>query len=246
MPPSRARDRSRRIAIARLNPCADRDDRYREHVLVSCESCASAARELTKLRAENDELKAQLRELDKLCTLQAADLERFRVACQRLKPNEPEHAPREQLQLVFEQVLASLAKPANDAPDDETAAPEDAPEPEPKAPPNPKEKKQAGHGRRDDLDLENLSVERVVVDPPEVVAAGGNGYARIGEETADRIAFRPASHFVLRIVTTKWVKLEPGTPRRIVAAETPPSEHLAAAVLRVVTPPPRPLARGLC
>ena len=187
----------------------------------SCESCASAVRELTKLRAESDELKAQLRELDKLCTLQAADVERYRVACQRLKPNEPEHAPREQLQLVFEQVLATLAKPANDAPGGEAAAPDGAPEPEPKAP--PKREKQTGHGRRGDLDLENLSVERVVVDPPEVVAAGGNGYVRIGEETADRIAFRPASHFVLRIVTTKWVKLQPGMPRTIVAAETPRS-----------------------
>ena len=43
-------------------------------MVASCESCASFVVELAKLRAENDELRVQLRELDKLCTLQAADL----------------------------------------------------------------------------------------------------------------------------------------------------------------------------
>lgn len=189
----------------------------------SCESCASTDAELTKLRVENDELKAQVHELNKLCTLQAADLERYRVACLKQRLNEPEHAAREQLQIVFEQVVASLATPANDATGDEPAeaGTEAEPSPEPEAP--PKKKKRKGHGRRGRVDFANLPVEPFVVDPPEVVAAGGEGYVRIGEETSDRIAYRQASHFVLRIVTTKWVKLEPGAPRTIVAAETPPS-----------------------
>jgi len=192
-------------------------------VLADCESCASKATELAKLRAANDELKSLLRELDKLCTLQAADLERYRVACQRLKQNEPEHAPREQLQLVFEQVLASMAEPANDAPGDEAAAPDGEPQAEPEQPKAPPKKKPEGHGRRGAVDLAKLHVERVAVDPPEVIAAGGEGYARIGEETSDRIAFRQASHFVLRIVRSKWAKVAPGEARTIVCAPTPPS-----------------------
>ena len=193
----------------------------------SCESCTSTDAKLTKLRAENDELKAQLQELNKLCTLQAADLERYRVACLKQRPNEPEHAPREQLQLVFEHVVASLAAPANDATsadanetDGEGAAP--AP-PAPTTPEDPPKKKRKGHGRRGRVDFANLPVEPVVVHPPEVLAAGGAGYVRIGEETSDRIAYRPASHFVLRIVTTKWVRLEPARSRAIIAAEVPPS-----------------------
>ena len=191
-------------------------------MLASCESCASASAEIAKLRAANDELKELLRELDKLCTLQASDLERYRIACQRLKQNEPEHAPREQLQLVFEQVVASFTQPANDADADADAegdADADAGEPEPTTPP----KKKPGHGRRGGVDLAKLHVERIAVDPPEVVAAGGEGYVRIGEETSDRIAFRPASHFVLRIVLSKWAKIALGGGRTIVAAATPPS-----------------------
>ena len=192
-------------------------------MLAGCESCASKATEVAKLQAANDELKSLLRELDKLCTLQAADLERFRVACQKLKQNEPEHAPREQLQLVFEQVLASLAKPANDVPGHEAAAPDGEPQAEPAQPEAPPKKKHAGHGRRGGVDFAKLHVEQVAVDPPEVVAAGGVGYVRIGEETSDRIAFRQASHFVLRIVLSKWAKVAPSGARTIVVAPTPPS-----------------------
>jgi len=55
-------------------------------VLASCEHCASNGAKLAKLRAENDELKAQLRELNKLCTLQAADLERVGISNRESSP----------------------------------------------------------------------------------------------------------------------------------------------------------------
>ena len=67
-----------------------------------------------------------------------------------------------------------------------------------------KKKRRHSHGRRR-LDLANLPVERLVIDPPEVAAAGGKGFLRIGEEVSDRLAFRPASYFRLRLVRGKWV-----------------------------------------
>lgn len=199
-------------------------------VRAGCNQCKSLGAELAKLRSENDELRKQLRELDKLCTLQEADLERFQAACKKLQPNRPEHASKEQLQLVFAEVVASFAAPGNDdgALDtdvaDVAAAPADETTPAgtPPAVP-PKRTKKPGHGRRNAEALAHLPVEEIVVDPPEVIAAGGEGYIRIGQEVTDRVAHRSASYFLLRHVRTTWAKVEDGEQREIVTAATPPN-----------------------
>lgn len=196
-----------------------------------CRSCETLRAELAAARAENDELKKQLRELNNLCTSLEGDVERFERACQKLQPNRPEHASREQLQLVFAEVLASF--PANDA---GAAAEEDAPadapptadddgasSAPPAAPPaaQPPKKNPSG-GRRNTEDFAHLPVEVIVVDPPEVTACGGEGYVRIGQETTDHVAHRPASHFVLRHVRTTWKKVGRSTPPTFVTAPLPP------------------------
>ena len=68
-------------------------------------------------------------------------------------------------------------------------------------------KRRHQHGRRR-LDLTNLPVEIVPIEPDEVKATGGEGFIRIGEEVSDRLAFRPASYMRLRIVRGKWVRVE--------------------------------------
>ena len=118
--------------------------------------------------------------------------------------------------------------PANDAPATdadgfvESSPPADASPPAvtPPPPPPPARSKKPGHGRRKEA-LENLPVEEIVVDPPEVVAAGGEGYVRIGQQVTDRVAHRPACYFVLRHVLTTWAKADDGAPRTIVSAPTP-------------------------
>lgn len=68
-------------------------------------------------------------------------------------------------------------------------------------------KRRHQHGRRR-LDLTNLPVEIVPIEPDEVKATGGEGFIRIGEEISDRLAFRSASYMRLRIVRGKWVRVE--------------------------------------
>lgn len=68
-------------------------------------------------------------------------------------------------------------------------------------------KRRHQHGRRR-LDLTNLPVEIVPIEPDEVKATGGEGFIRIGEEVSDRLAFRPASYMRLRLVRGKWVRVE--------------------------------------
>ena len=72
---------------------------------------------------------------------------------------------------------------------------------------NKPDKRRHAHGRRR-LDLTNLPVQLVPIEPPEVTEAGGEGFVRIGEETSDRLAFRPASYIRLRIVRGKWARVE--------------------------------------
>jgi len=195
-------------------------------VRAGCSRCSLLEAELVELRAANAELRAQLSELDALCTLQQADLARLKVE-QRDKPppNAPEHMPAETLQLAFAAVVETLGAPvANDA-DAEAAGASGDPPPAP-PPANDKgttkdPKKKRGHGRRA-MATENLPIVEHVVDPPEVVAARGEGYRKVGAEHSDRIAHRPASWVVLRVVMTKWVKVDT-QPTAIVRAELPSS-----------------------
>jgi transposase len=197
-------------------------------VRAGCRRCSSLEAELAKLRAANEELKAELAELDALCTLQQGDLSRLKAEGRRELPqNEREHVAAETLQLAFAAVVKTFGGPAANDADEGAAPPEAPPGNEPPPPPNPnnkgrKNKKPKGdHGRRV-LELAGLPIVEHVVDPPEVVAAGGEGYVKIGVEHSDRVAHRKASWIVLRVVMTKWVTVD-AKPTVIVRAELPPS-----------------------
>ncbi len=170
--------------------------------------------ELTRLRDENaglssnrQELRAQLHELAKLVDLQRADLERYRQATASFARNPSERVDEDQLQLAFERVLAAVATDAQKAalqPSSPAAEEDDS------APPPAKKrrkKKRHAHGRRD-LCLENLPIDEIVIEPPEVIAAGGKGFVRIGEEVSHRLALRQASYRCLRIVRPTYKRTE--------------------------------------
>jgi len=196
-------------------------------VRASCRRCSLLEAELAELRAANTELKAQLAELDALCTLQQGDLARLKVEQQRDQPppNKPEHMQAGTLQLAFAVVVETLGAPAANDAEAESAA--NSSDPAPPPPPangrnNGREpKKKRGHGRRA-LDTAGLPIVEHVVDPPEVVAAAGEGYVKIGVEHSDRVAHRPASWVVLRVIMTKWAKVD-AKPTAIVRADLPPS-----------------------
>jgi transposase len=88
-----------------------------------------------------------------------------------------------------------------------TTASGEAPTPATPTPEKKPGKRRHQHGRRR-LDLTNLPVEIVPIEPDEVKATGGEGFIRIGEEVSDRLAFRPASYMRLRLVRGKWVRVE--------------------------------------
>lgn len=67
-----------------------------------------------------------------------------------------------------------------------------------------KKRKKKPHGRRK-LSLEDLPVERVVVEPPERKAPGGERLKRVGEEVSEFIEHRPASKVRVQIVRPKYV-----------------------------------------
>ncbi len=173
---------------------------------VRCEECVELGGKLAGLTARNQELeaeaaslKAQLHEAMKLVELQRADLARYRAAYERVQPNTPERVPANQLQLAFERVLLAL-KDSPAANDVAAAAREAASRTQ------PEKKKRSRHGRRN-LELTGLPVERIEMDPDEVVAAGGKGFEQIGEEVSERLAYRQGGYVRLRIVRRKWARV---------------------------------------
>jgi hypothetical protein len=88
-----------------------------------------------------------------------------------------------------------------------TTASGEAPTPATTTPEKKPGKRRHQHGRRR-LDLTNLPVEIIPIEPDEVKATGGEGFLRIGEEVSDRLAFRPASYMRLRLVRGKWVRVD--------------------------------------
>ena len=176
-----------------------------------CPRCA-------ELKKERDGQLAQLAELNKLVELQAADLDRHRAEAEANTPNQPERVPQNQLQLAFEEVLAAIenvdtrraledAVRRDESDDSNESAAND--EPDKKADANTRKPK--GSGGRRKLDLSTLDVERVVIDPDEVVACNGEGFELIGTETSNRVGFRPAAYFRLLIERRKWARIRPET-----------------------------------
>jgi hypothetical protein len=164
---------------------------------------AELERRLAEADAERAALRAQLAETLKLSDLQRADLERFKKAYEASRPNHPERAPSDQIQLAFERVVAMLGAPAavNDAaPDAATAAAPSGASNQPASRAKPKRRHQ--HGRRD-LELANLPVieQRLV---PDEVLANPELYEPIGAETSDRVGLRPASWLRIRFTRLKY------------------------------------------
>lgn len=171
-----------------------------------------------------EELRTQLAEALRLIELQRADIERYKAAYERIRPNTPERVPHNQLQLAFEQVLASMSEvPAAQQLAASAAANQDSEGnegPANKRPSPPATKKRHAHGRRP-LELESLPVENVVIDPDEVAAARGEGFELVGEEISDRIAFKPSSYVRLRVVRRKWARKDEHTHEQDSEASTP-------------------------
>lgn len=79
--------------------------------------------------------------------------------------------------------------------------------------------KGAPHGRRK-LALEDLPVRRVVIDPPERSAPGGERLIKIGEEVTRLLEHVPGSLVVIEVVRTKFKAPDDGKAP-IVVAEMP-------------------------
>jgi transposase len=169
--------------------------------------------EVVRLTAENAELKTLLAEQQKALDVADADLARYRLLVEQQRFNRPERVSSVEQQLVLEGMLAALtATPAvNDSPATEPAAsgPAAGAAPSPGGAPSDnsdgKERRRSRHGRRP-LDISLLPVELVIIDPPEVVAAGGVGFTLVGEEAANRIARTPARFTCLRTVRRTFMK----------------------------------------
>ncbi len=178
---------------------------------------ASECTQCEAMRVEIASLRTQLREALKLCALQRADLDRLAPAQPEdppavRTPNGPERVPSDQLQLAFERIVATFGDlpPAND---DEGSCPAPAALPEetrprPGAGGSKPPRRRRPHGRRA-LDLTSLPVQRIVLDPDDVIAAYGEGFVRIGEEVSSRLAFRPSTYVHLQIVRSKWAPVPP-------------------------------------
>ena len=169
-------------------------------------SRAAVEQQFAELQVECARLRLELAETTKLAELQRADLERFKKAYEAAQPNHPERVPREQLQLAFERVLELFDAAANDATaDDDNELPGTADSTTTAPPERPPPRK--AHGRRK-LDLSKLPVERMLVDPPEVLAAGGDGYQHIGSEISYRVARRPGGLIRIELVRRKFAPVQ--------------------------------------
>ena len=182
--------------------------------MIGCQRCR-------ELEAERDALLGQLDELNKLTELQAADLDRYKKAAEAFAPNHPERVPPNQLQLAFERILEGVADLEQRSElmaavgHDRGSSQQD----------DSKKKRKKTNGGRRNLNLENLPVEEIRIDPDDVVAAGAEGFVALGEEVSERIAFRPGMLLRLRIVRTKWMRKDPSQDslQPITTAELPES-----------------------
>ena len=201
-------------------------------------------------------LREQLREALKLNVLQQGDLARWIALVASLEGHRPERVARNDLQLAFDHMLESFAgvpvanascddvaaSGESDAPSRPTAASREAPASSEESAasstgatahgPNDDERgTRKGHGRRM-LSRTDLPVREIVIDPPEVLADGGVGWALIDAEYTERVALPHAGYQRVRIVRRKWVR---------VGGVTAPSiaEQLAGTVpvTQIVTAP---------
>ena len=193
----------------------------------SLEAELAASRiEAASLRAENAELREVLAEVQRALDAADADLGRYRDLYEKSRPNCPERVPSEEQRLVFESLLDSLGATAAPAVNDvgpgagDPTLPAGAP---PLAPPSgePAPPRRARpHGRRP-LNLTDLPVHTVVLDPPEVTAVSGVGWTLVGVEASDRLVFSPARYTRLHLLRRTF--------RKDVVATEPPASGPAMA-----------------
>jgi hypothetical protein len=124
--------------------------------VLQAERDAALAR-ITELETECASLRGQLHEAVKLSELQQADLERYKQAYEAARPNHPERVATDQLQLAFEQVLATLgpSQAVNDVIAQDPSSPSSSGDADRPAR-GTTGKRRAPHGRRPLLDLSNL------------------------------------------------------------------------------------------
>lgn len=211
-----------------------------------CESCEILAAQLAAsheragvLEKELLSITAQLKEATKLIELQKADIGRYKTLYEKVQPNTPERVPLNQLQLAFARVLASmsdvdatkkLAESAKDDASSVSSTPDEA---------KPKKKNRDPHGRRG-LDIESLPVERIVIDPDDVVASGGDGFELVDEEVSDRLAYQRGGFRRLIISRRIWARTSASALAAVVPSreysdqeiDTPPSKMLVAPLPR--------------
>jgi hypothetical protein len=105
-----------RLAFFRSNSFPIAIDPFFIVVEARCERCQvlgselSASRErVAALEQDLARLTAQITETTKLIELQQADIDRYRKLYEKVQPNTPERVPKDQLQLAFARVLASMS-----------------------------------------------------------------------------------------------------------------------------------------
>lgn len=166
-----------------------------------CDRCEKLAAELKQSLTDLSRLREQVREMAKLAELQAADLDRYRKVIQeQAQPNRPERVPDEQLQLAWERIMAAISDPPTKTAL-ESSAEENRQEKATKKSITP-------HGRRK-LDIAGLPIKEIRITPNEVLESNLEGWELISEETSNRLAFRKALYFCVRIVREKWVRKIP-------------------------------------
>ena len=196
----------------------------------TCAACPSTRAELAAanktilaLVAEKSELLRENAELNKRVTLLEGDVERYKKAiAEQPTPHQPERVSKDQLQLGLDGVLESLqgqplgesvknaVKAANDEP---KAGEPSASTSEPSAKPK--------RGNRRNLLASNLPVINELIDPPEVVMDGFEGWVQLKPEVTLNLA-RRSPYVVLRIERRRWAKKTPENTR-IALADLPPS-----------------------
>lgn len=186
---------------------------------IECRPRLEAARHrIVELEAAVAALRVQLREVVKHDELQRQDLDRLREEHERTRPNCPERVPGGEAQLAFTRILETFGDVVAAKDEVRTSGASTSESPGKKG---DQQKRRHRHGRRR-LDLTNLPVETVPIDPPEVKATGGAGFIRIGQETSERLAFRPAQYFRLRPVRSKWMRVRKDEgPSSLPSADAP-------------------------
>lgn len=189
---------------------------------------AALTRERDEFKARAERAEHERNEFRKLYELVLLELERLK---RQLFGKKAETVDPAQVQIAFAPVLEALerargggAAEANALESElaklrERAEAEVARRKAQKKPPAP-------HGRRD-LALENLPVEKIVIEPPERLIPGGEALVQIGEEVSEHIDRRPASLVRVQVVRPKYKV--PEAP-----AKNAPEAIAAGAVTNIV------------